>query len=178
MSNMIRFANAAQAILFECELSGQISDGYWENSRPHDHWKIMCSAKITHAFDGDVTGAVIGKNFRPMRKYNFNNKELIDIVGNRMIGIVKFYTAFPNVSFDNHWDFEFNESAQEIAVEVKSCSKQHEEYYRQKAARIMTTMGATTIDDLENMLKKVDEVKYDMKMLRKDLKAMSELVNA
>lgn len=178
MTNMIRFANAAQAILFECELKGQISDGHWENSRPHNHYKIMCNAKATHAFDADSVEAVIGKNFNPMRKYNFNDKFLVDCVGDRMIGFVKFYTAFPNISFDNHWDFDFAETAQEIVLSVSRGLNEASGYYREKAERIMKTLNVNTIDELTEAMQKVDQVKYDKKMLRKDLKQMSEIVNS
>lgn len=174
MTNMIRFANAAQAILFECELKGQISDGHWENSRPYDHYRIMCDAKVTHAFHADSDGAVIGKNFTPKRKYNFNDKSLVDCVGQRMISYVKFYTAFPGISFDNHWDFDFAETAQEITLSVSRGLNEASGYNR----GIMKTLNVTTIDELTKAMQKVDAVEYTMKMLRKDLKAMSELVNA
>lgn len=177
MTNMIRFENHAQEILMECELKGQISDGYWENSRPYDHWQIMCGAKITHAFKADSDGAVVGKNFCPVRKYNFNDKFLIDIVGYRMIAFVKFYTAFPNVSYENSDDFEFDMNAQEITVSVMKGLKESG-YYFNKATRIMKTLNVTTIDELTEAMQKVDQVEYTMKMLRKDLKAMSKLVNS
>lgn len=35
----IYFPNAASALIYLFELQGQISDGYWENARPYDHWK-------------------------------------------------------------------------------------------------------------------------------------------
>lgn len=178
MANIIRFANHAQAILYECELKGQMSDGYWENSRPHDHWKIMCDAEVTHAFHADLDSDVIGKNFKPMRKYNFNDKSLVDCVGERMIGFVKFYTAFPDAYYDDHWDFEFEGSAQRITENVIKSLNKVTGYYREKAERIMKTLGVKTIDELTEAMQKVDRVEYTMKMLRKDLKHMSEIVNA
>lgn len=38
--------NAVQKALFEQELNGQISDGYWENSRPYDHWKSFRGIEV------------------------------------------------------------------------------------------------------------------------------------
>lgn len=35
----IYFPTVAAALIYEFELSGQISDGYWENARPYDHWQ-------------------------------------------------------------------------------------------------------------------------------------------
>lgn len=179
MSNMIRFANAAQAILFECELKGQISDGHWENSRPYDHYKIMCDAKITHAFHGETDGAVIGKNFRPMRKYNFNDRFLIDCVGQRMIGYVKFFTAFPEISLGMHHDVDYEgPSAQEITKTAMRGLNEVSGWCHDRAKRIMDALHVKNVDELTEAMQKVDRVEYTMKMLRKDLKAMSELVNS
>lgn len=33
----INFKNRNQVALYEMELKGQLSDGYWENSRPRNH---------------------------------------------------------------------------------------------------------------------------------------------
>jgi hypothetical protein len=32
--------------LWHAEVTGQISDGMWENSRPFDHWKFWCSMNV------------------------------------------------------------------------------------------------------------------------------------
>lgn len=178
MTNMIRFANHAQEVLMECELKGQISDGRWENSRPYNHWQAICNAKITHAFDATNDHALVGKNFHPSRKYNFTDKDLLDCVANRMIGFVKFYTAFPNVSYVHHWDFEFERSAHEITENVIRYMKGGAAYTTEKAKRIMYTVGATTIDELTEAMQKVDQVEYTMKMLRKDLNEMKTIVNS
>lgn len=42
----IYFPNVSSAMLFALELKGQISDGYWENSRPYDHWEWVVNADI------------------------------------------------------------------------------------------------------------------------------------
>lgn len=73
----IAFHNQAQAILFEYELKGQISDGHWENS-PGNHWQEPCRAKVI------VDKMNPGKDFHSRRAYNFTDKELLDVVGKRM----------------------------------------------------------------------------------------------
>ena len=35
----LHFENASAMCLYEWEMSGQVSDGKYENSRPYDHWK-------------------------------------------------------------------------------------------------------------------------------------------
>ena len=36
---IIYFNSPAALLIYKMELEGQISDGYWENARPYDHWK-------------------------------------------------------------------------------------------------------------------------------------------
>ena len=44
--NKLYFNTLAAALLYDWELSGQISDGKYENSRPYDHWKWICDTEI------------------------------------------------------------------------------------------------------------------------------------
>lgn len=46
------------ALLFEYELSGQISDGKWENSRPANHWKWITDVDFEITHDTDNLGYV------------------------------------------------------------------------------------------------------------------------
>lgn len=75
--------NQAQKILFDEEMSGQISDGMWENTRPYDHWEPWCDAEV-------VVGENVGRNFYARKdNYNLTNKDLLDIVGDRMLESVQ-----------------------------------------------------------------------------------------
>jgi hypothetical protein len=83
--SQLRVRNVRQKILFDEEISGQISDGMWENSRPFDHWKPWCDADVVVAEDGNV-----GRTFWASRdNYLITSKELLDIVGSRMVGYVR-----------------------------------------------------------------------------------------
>lgn len=44
--NKLYFNTLAAALLYKWELTGQISDGKYENSRPYDHWKWICDTKV------------------------------------------------------------------------------------------------------------------------------------
>ncbi len=83
----IVWRNMAQAVLFEHELKGQISDGNWENAEPSHHWHRMCDAQSEVSTTED--GSDLGPNFRPVRRYKFNDSELISIVGDRMLEYVR-----------------------------------------------------------------------------------------
>lgn len=74
--------NVEQAAIW-LELDGQLSDGMWENTRPLDHWKPWCDARV-------VVGKNVGRNFSARKdNYNFSSKELLDVVGKRMLGVVR-----------------------------------------------------------------------------------------
>lgn len=83
----IVWRNMAQAVLYEQELKGQLSDGNWENASPEYHWHRMCDALSEVSTKED--GSDLGPNFAPVRRYNFNDKDLIDCVGDRMLQYVR-----------------------------------------------------------------------------------------
>jgi len=70
-------ATLSQKNLFECEISGQISDGAWESSKPSDHWKPWASSKV-------AVGSDVGRDF-PVKKDGYNLSSLIQYIGGRML---------------------------------------------------------------------------------------------
>lgn len=61
------FNTLSAALLYKWELEGQISDGKYENSRPYDHWKWVCDAKVV------VDPSCINYTDRwTKKKYNLN----------------------------------------------------------------------------------------------------------
>jgi hypothetical protein len=48
MVGRIEFTTQTALALWDCEILGQLSDGAWENTRPHEHWKFW------HALDSAV----------------------------------------------------------------------------------------------------------------------------
>ncbi len=76
----LAFRTEVQKALWDCEIAGQISDGHWENSSPHDHWKSWCRAEII------VDPSNIGRDFFVYRDaYCLASKQLLDVVGERML---------------------------------------------------------------------------------------------
>jgi hypothetical protein len=87
--NVLRLRTQDQVTIFKDELSGQISDGHWENSKPHDHWMVWCGAEVI------VDSNLQGRNFDAKRvNYNLLSKELLSVVGERIIVLVKMGRAF------------------------------------------------------------------------------------
>lgn len=79
MKPIINFRNDVQVTLWKKELCGQISDGYWENSRPHNHYQEITSADVQV---GTPLGPV---GFHTKRAYNLAAKDLFDCVGDDML---------------------------------------------------------------------------------------------
>lgn len=76
--------NEAQRIMFTDELSGQISDGMWENLGVRDHYIPWTRAKVI------VNPDNVGHTFyAPYDAYDFVNKDLLEIVGDRMLAKVQ-----------------------------------------------------------------------------------------
>lgn len=61
------FSSMSAFLIFKYEVEGQISDGYWENSRPFDHYKWI-NSNITYVVDENHDMGYEGPTHN--RKYN------------------------------------------------------------------------------------------------------------
>lgn len=97
-------ANNDQKVLYECELKGQLSDGNWENSRPHNHYIKPCKAQVIVC---DI-GIFRGTNWKHNRKYNFADPFLLEVVGDRMLFWVRAVRRYPHLmeELDSHWSWK------------------------------------------------------------------------
>lgn len=88
-TNIICLPTASAAALWTFELKGQLSDGYWENSRPHDHWRFW--SKLT-----PVVSEELGyrSNETPERN-NYNFLALKKCIQDRMLKIGRMAQVAP-----------------------------------------------------------------------------------
>lgn len=172
---VIVWRNQIQNILWQCELCGQVSDGYWENSRPHNHWRQPCNAESI-VDDGTKT---LGPSFWPARRYNFSAHNLLKVVGNRMLSVVKTYLAFPHLSFDHHWDYEMMEGVEEYVNEVVGWTTSPDNYWRTKATRIFESFGVPVgdADALRTKLAAIDKIQFTMSDMKRQLEDMKSIYN-
>lgn len=90
----LSFRTATQAAIFECELKGQISDGHWENTSATG-WQEWCNADVRVA----PTPEDIGRDFHVVKdNFNFANKDLLDVVGERMKNYARLAIAGVNLA--------------------------------------------------------------------------------
>lgn len=89
MKPQLTFRTQDQLVLWKEELLGQISDGHWENSRPHEHWKDW------HQSIELTVGEDVGRNFS-VRKDNYNlaSSDLLSVVAGRMLVAVRLSRVF------------------------------------------------------------------------------------
>ena len=153
--------NKAQVILFETELKGQISDGFWENSSPSDHWEVPSSAEVVVGYEPHLT-------FRPTRGYKFHNKDLFEVVGERMIFYVKIYTAFPNLDFEAHHTYAHLSSH----TLRETVSREGFDSYWGKALQKIEEATGMTLEEAQAL---VEAQEYTVKQCRSDLRQISQV---
>jgi len=173
VNKIINFRNEHQVTLYECELKGQISDGYWENSRPYGHWKIMCNAEAR-------VGEPLGPNFWPRRRYNFAAKDLIDVVGHRMLFQVKLKILYPSLSYQTIEDLDILVDYETGKPQVKWLLERaaSDSYWRKIVTTAKQNLEVTTDEELTDaVVRVVGYTDYGLSDLRKNLKDMSWIVN-
>lgn len=91
-SGTIFFSSVTQAALFEEELKGQFSDGYWENSRPNDHWKFWCDLDVRVHPAGQEPRVETSTPWA-IKKRSYGISKLYECVGDRMLAIGRLARA-------------------------------------------------------------------------------------
>lgn len=90
--NKLHFNTIAAANLFKTEITGQLSDGMWENARPLNHWEYWNDAEV-------VVDGKIGHEGYPI-KTNYNLGSLKKYVKEDMMNAIRI-TKMP--WFDESW---------------------------------------------------------------------------
>lgn len=173
MSNpAILFENAVQVALYKCEISGQISDGHWENASPHNHWETMTSAWVGVERVGksdpkwDRPAGVY--NFRPKRRYNFAAPDLLRVVGQRMLHYARLANAGVSVDLIEQIDTVLFDLDGTIRTEIRE--DLNDDYWNRKRLEI-------SLFDAEGVRAIIEDESYTMSDLRSDLRSMSQIVN-
>lgn len=152
--NTITFKTRSQAVIFENEIKGQISDGMWENT-PGTDWRTWCFMEV-HV--GEQTGRSC-----QVRKDGFALHKLIEYVGERMILQAKLARAYPELSFQMLDRLEGFRDAARIADNSPSSK------YWQQAKAAVEALGG--VDAIQAQL---DAITYTERDLRNDLTAIKQ----
>jgi hypothetical protein len=155
--------NRVQAALYEWEMKGQMSDGQWENSRPHGHWRTPNEAQVV------VRPGKVGRNFYTERAYNFANRDLFEAVSHRMVRFAKIAIFFSDVSIDAlaeyRWDFD-----NDLTADSTGYSNSYKAHKDAQIADLLKLVGVANRAEFES---RVGSVAYDEKKCRRDLNRLT-----
>ena len=145
--------NEDQVLLYRQELTGQFSDGHWENNHGKA-WRTWSSHDLVV-----TTGKIIGHDFEPEVKarYQLADIDLLLTVGERMIQMVHIRRAYPQLD--------------EITIADLAGFNCDEEAIRRSRPGIMERIKkAAPLDEIRRIAQTEDD--YDGKALTKDLRAI------
>ena len=151
----------SQAVLFECELKGQFSDGNWENATPWEHWKSWSNAKVQ-------IGENVGRNFYPI-KDNYGLHVLIKYIGDRMQFMGALAVLYPEeTAFIMASEYPgVPDSLSDWSNHIKWAAQEELPGWATRKVGRWENAGLTEekIEQVERMKNEV----YPLKQLRKDL---------
>jgi len=165
-ANVLFVSNRRQVVLFNTELQGQISDGKWENI-PGDHWVIWCHVNPV------VNPSNVGKTFWAKKdNYCLNAKDLLDVVGERMMVAVRLdqsYGEEGQAAFSDLFDWDGN---------FRGMPKFVGDHWDKVRAKISAQLEAqhATLEEVEAV--GTDVLVYDRKKLNEDLKDLRKCFKA
>lgn len=162
----IYFRNFTQKMLWDFEISGQISDGYWENSSGASY--IFWTSLETSV---DSLNPRVEANIVPQRiNYNLSNKELLDIVGDRMLAIGKMSKITKDTKIINASEylesFVFDKTDKQGKIDKFNLIKNDSSDYRFGYLKLIT----------EELFEQWLDVNYTMSNLRSDLNDMKDIM--
>jgi len=172
-NRVIAFENVTQASIFENEIKGQLSDGYWENARPYDHWQTPCEAEVI--VDTENPGM---RDVLVRRHYNFADKELVGYVGHRMIDYAKAAIALNDELMNNELPLRSISAFADyynVMLELYENNIKEMNSTQKMVARWIQhyKIKHKYITKFKNI---IDSVEYTEKDLMKDLRAMKKIV--
>lgn len=145
----IKFYTLQQAAVYTA-ITGQISDGIWENSSPSNHYQIMCAAIPTVAAEGET----VGLNFAPLRNYGLG--KCWEYSSEEIIMTAKVITVFPELLGQTFYKLP------EIGLEKKVTWENG----------VRKVEGFFTAGDIAE----IEAVDYSEKQARNDLRIVNNIV--
>ena len=160
----ISFKTPSQLALWKHEITGQLSDGAWENATPYNHWEFWCRLEAQIG-----VGKVETYCSYECRKTGYNLTGLIECVGKRMIAAGRMAKALQHADF-KWWSLDdMPETFEEFEKHVNNgvCNSNYEfrklsNFSLHEGARFYAT--TYTEKDLRADLK---EIKRVMKTVRR-----------
>lgn len=160
----ITFATKTQAAIWQHELTGQISDGMWENTS-NTSWEMWCKADVE-------VGKEIGREGFYPRKDNFNfaSRQLVEIVGDRMIAYARLSKHFDDPKLVYQLQSIFCGFGGEFRMNIISNIVRYKGQYWDNLRKVAAEVG------YEKVKTALEDESYGMKELMNDLKAIKKTI--
>ena len=156
----LRLENERQVALWNSEITGQLSDGAWENTNPMDHYKPWIDCVAVVASEGEEPG----RDFW-VRKDGYALHSLIEYVGDRMVfygNLANLLDEVPEGALpEGQWEWDF--------IQDKATDPDYPGDYYMKRFVELDDAGIT-----DEIIAQAAEGDYGIKELRKDLTAIKK----
>lgn len=115
---------ASALALWQHEITGQLSDGMWENTAPHDHWYFWCKLDVQCGREPKVETKMPWS----CRKTGYNIASLYPIIGDRMIAIGRLAKAADSIGvhFFERFRYLAEKMPESMDAFLVSCSRDKE----------------------------------------------------
>lgn len=196
IENVLIFSNFRIASLYLMELEGQISDGKYENTRPHDHWEWLWHNEV-RMVNGDQKPGYYTTHYYENRLKTYNLDEWPCWIANkkgkyndyewakRVLAYGKFGKILDSMNFTDIRTLDKESGNIELMLETiqsfldsneNGTYKEFIEFAAKNFEWRMEYIAKVTLID-ENMFEVFKNTEYDIKELRKDIKQLKVEVN-
>lgn len=188
MKTQMFFAETAPLLLFIGEMSGQISDGKYENSRPYNHWLWVASNKNEYITKtSDDLGYI--SNYEHVKKYTIT--DFIKYIkngekwANRMLYYGKLGHVFDDLKVFKENDKIDDEEASAICDTIEyigdkniTTADELDMFEKNEAPQyIKTALSKSKKYLTDEVLQAFNEYEYDINDLKEDMESMNKTVN-
>jgi len=176
----ISFPTRSALAVWRAEILGQLSDGMWENTAPHDHWEFW--HQLRTVVDGSKKPHVVmdeGRHVPYNQKVSYNVAGLYPIIGDRMLAFGRMGRTLSSVvDVDAPKDPGYDERHGGTKFDACVHAAEYLAEMGLEAFLAERASGKYSKPWTESYLKQVDEetarrffsTKYTMKDLRADVK--------
>jgi len=161
------------AAVWKHEVCGQISDGNWENSAPHNHWQFWCALETNV---GDTPSVTDNKEFA-CRRNTYDVVRLMNIDDHmlmpRMLAYGKLALATGSIDWAHKYGFaaellmEFSPEQRKQGIASMRADESNSEYVKE---------ALKLIDD--EFIDKFNATRYTERDLRRDLQVIKKLLRS
>lgn len=196
----IHFENTSAMCIYEWEMSGQISDGKYENSRPYDHWKWLWDINEmvvdgTKGIEGYSCYRRVNWDGTFTKKYNLNdwftkyinpwrkNGKNDHIWATRIIGYGKFGRIYPNLTYEEMRKLgEVRIFLESLQMNIECGEKDAEKLFNNITNFSTCEWRQKYYEDCKDyftleFVKKFIEIDYDLNECKADVKSMQDSIN-